>query len=405
MEIGFVDCRFVKGIRSSPYFITEGPAMQNLKKIAAAALASFLATKAMAGYQIALVQAPAIGYHVIDSSLKLDNAGRVYGNADLPASAYETYFSEYGDVALLGKQLADGAYQTIDAVSGNGTLAGAAGPVNGVSIGFEQLGSEPTLLYGASGTDVAAFAVNDSGEAVGISANTSNESIHSTLLWQAGKTTAISVAVGNAPQIDTALAINDSGTVAGITTTRNSSLSTAFTWLNGKSTILPSLGGSSGVDDINSGGVVVGAGLDMSGERYAVEWSGGKIMKLLSGNGYEDSVAVAINDSGAVIGNDTTSTGVRGAFIYDDGQATSLDSLMPASDGYHFLEAFDINDNGQILAQATYDGSTEDVLLTPDVSDPSATIVAQIASVPEPSVTALLALIAGAGGLKRTTKK
>ena len=128
-------------------------------------------------------------------------------------------------------------------------------------------------------------------------------------------------------------------------------------------------------------------------------------MKLLSGNGYEDSVAVAINDSGAVIGNDTTSTGVRGAFIYDDGQATSLDSLMPASDGYHFLEAFDINDNGQILAQATYDGSTEDVLLTPDVSDPSATIVAQIASVPEPSVTALLALIAGAGGLKRTTKK
>jgi probable HAF family extracellular repeat protein len=79
--------------------------------------------------------------------------------------------------------------------------------------------------------------------------------------------------------------------------------------------------------------------------------------------------AAAINDRGEVVGDSLTSAGVHHGFLYNHGKMIDLNSLIPASSGFVITDAQDINDGGQIAAQAIStnpQNHTEyDVLLNP----------------------------------------
>ena len=100
--------------------------------------------------------------------------------------------------------------------------------------------------------------------------------------------------------------------------------------------------------------------------------------------GGTDSEAMAINDSGQVVGDAyTTGNAADDAFLFTNGTMTDLNSLIDPSSGWYLWHANAINDNGEIVGTGTNpSGQTDAFLLTP------------VSPTPEPS--SLVLLCAGA---------
>jgi len=62
-----------------------------------------------------------------------------------------------------------------------------------------------------------------------------------------------------------------------------------------------------------------------------------------------ESSAFGINGAGQVVGYSDTDSGARHAFLYQDGQMTDLNTLIPPDSGWRLSEAQDINDKGRIV--------------------------------------------------------
>jgi probable HAF family extracellular repeat protein len=101
---------------------------------------------------------------------------------------------------------------------------------------------------------------------------------------------------------------------------------------------------------INDSGEVVGYTTTSSGGTHAFLYSGGRMQDLgtLPGGGF--SFARDVNDSGQVVGYSTiTSTGETHAFLYSDGKMHDLNDLIPADFGLELIDAYAINNSGQIV--------------------------------------------------------
>jgi probable HAF family extracellular repeat protein len=89
-----------------------------------------------------------------------------------------------------------------------------------------------------------------------------------------------------------------------------------------------------------------------------------------------EAYAGDINDSGVIVGSMRAAGGTSKwhAYVYADGVATNLNSLIPAGSGLHLSVAYGINNSGQIVGYG-YDSrfSYHAFLLTP--VDPSAAVV------------------------------
>jgi probable HAF family extracellular repeat protein len=133
-------------------------------------------------------------------------------------------------------------------------------------------------------------------------------------------------------------------------------------WTNGTPTVLPTLGGTvatsaptvPGATAINNNGQVVGTAVTSTGAVDGFSWSNGKITDL--GPAFAPA---AINDNGVIVG---------GQFIDSGGTLQNLNNLIPAGSGYQIQSATGINDNGQIVANATDTGTSQNhaLLLTPN---------------------------------------
>jgi probable HAF family extracellular repeat protein len=75
----------------------------------------------------------------------------------------------------------------------------------------------------------------------------------------------------------------------------------------------------------------------------------------------------AINDNGVIVGTTSGTNVIDDAFIYQGGTFQDLNNLIPAGSGWKLTDAVAINDNGQILVDATSTTTGQDhaVLLTP----------------------------------------
>jgi hypothetical protein len=262
---------------------------------------------------------------------------------------------------------------------GSGTAATELGHLGTTSNGF---------------TYSAALFINDVGTAVGHAAKYSGDSDrgYRAVRWGASGTVATELGnLGtdtNGSTYTAVAAINDIGTTVGWAETYDTSGvdlgARAVRWdaSGTAATELENLGArTNGYTDsaahaINNSGTAVGAawtydGLDNWLGARALRWNASGTAATELGNlgtndrGFATSVAVAINDAGTAVGFaskfDGSGADMGGRAVRWDASgtaATELSNLGTSASGYTYCDAFAINDAGIIIGSAyTYDGS------------------------------------------------
>jgi probable HAF family extracellular repeat protein len=157
-----------------------------------------------------------------------------------------------------------------------------------------------------------------------------------------------------AGQGSAARALNDKGQVVGFSPVSGPGPNVfhAFLYMRGRMTDLGTLGGDDSVaNDINQHGEVVGPANIANGYAHAFLYKNGR-MKDLGTLGGPASDAGAINNHGDVVGVSTINSTTSHGYLYRNGKMIDLNSLIPANSGFVVVNAEDINDRGQIAAEA-----------------------------------------------------
>jgi len=153
--------------------------------------------------------------------------------------------------------------------------------------------------------------------------------------------------------------INNAGQVVGTSYIQTPPLQHAFLWQNNVITDLGVLAGDeeSGAAAINNSGQIVGSSMRTDPETYEVTshaflYSGGTMTALPIPS--TEASAGDINDWGHVVGAMRAGGGFSNfhAYIFADGVARNLNSLIPAGSGLHLVSADAINNAGQIVGLA-----------------------------------------------------
>lgn len=200
-------------------------------------------------------------------------------------------------------------------------------------------GSVKDLGSMGSGEDVAAYGINDRGQAVGWAEG--GDTLNG-FVWDNGKFTNVgdlgypfAIAVG----------INNRSQAIGVSATKDFRLR-GFVWENGKIKNIGTLSnlGPSVPQSICDNGTVVGNAYDGDGYPHPFIWSGSKMNALPVWK--ENSVAIAINNDNFAVGADFDSEGERVTpVIWRRGKVDSL----PLPSGYKFGIASGINNSGAIV--------------------------------------------------------
>jgi probable HAF family extracellular repeat protein len=195
-----------------------------------------------------------------------------------------------------------------------------------------------------------AAALNDAGEAAGVSSGSTGEVA---VIFDGGKVTDISRA-GNTVS---PTAINASGEIAGykIIQSHPNSEAHAFLYSNGKMTNITSASlfpAGTEAYGIDNSGEVVGTGYLSASNFHAFLYSRGKMTDLGPSGAYQ-ATAYAINTSGQIVGTYALNSGASGTFLYTDGMMTLLPAASSSSTGYGSA----INDKGEIAGYLFVDAS------------------------------------------------
>ena len=256
--------------------------------------------------------------------------------------------------------------------SGNGTgivilgnTAGTARAINdgGQIVGMESNGtvSEPVLFSGSGSNNTSLGGLpGGTGEGTALAINNSQQIVGSS--YTSSSSPAVNfVASGNADlgsvgggsnTDGSANGINDSGIIVGQSmNVSNHVRATRFASSGGANLDLGTLGGSSGVAyAINNANQIVGSSTTALNNFHAtlfnLDGSSPIDLGTLSGS---ISNAHDINNNGVIVGSASTANRNH-AFIYRNGTMLDLNSLIPANSGVEIIEAWGINDAGQIAA-------------------------------------------------------
>jgi probable HAF family extracellular repeat protein len=239
---------------------------------------------------------------------------------------------------------------------------------------MQDLGALP----GAS--DSRGYAINNSGEVTG-SSYIADGSAHAFLYN--GTTMQDLGSLGG--DFSTGYGINDSGEVTGYSTNADG-FNRAFLYDGTTMRDLGTLGGDSSQGiSINNSGMVTGNSDTADGSEHVFLYDGTTLQDLGTlGGSY--GTGLGVNSSGTVVGYSATADGQQDAFIYTAATGmVDLNSLISPTSGWTLTSAVAINDSGQIVGNGLFDGNPAAILLTP------------VVITPEPSSLALAAL--GAIGL------
>src|SRR5262249_47933133 len=139
-------------------------------------------------------------------------------------------------------------------------------------------------------------------------------------------------------------------------------------------TDLGSLGTDSVALGINRNAQVVGSYLDpVSQWDRAFLWQQNTGMIDLGTLGGPESEAIAITDSGQIVGDSTLSTGhpdgspIFHAVLWQNGVITDLNNQLPANSGWVLEQAVGQNTNGQITGYGSHNGQDHAFLLSAGV--------------------------------------
>ncbi|GAG46338.1 unnamed protein product, partial [marine sediment metagenome] len=223
------------------------------------------------------------------------------------------------------------------------------------------LGGSDCISYGAD--------INNLGQVVGRSYIEPNQwDPPHAFIWASGTMTDLGTLPGD--DCSVANAINNNGVIVGVSSHQNGDVSVkqGFFWnpSSGMAGAEPLTADcNTEIVDINDEDAAAGYSEDEYGNQHAVFWDDGTPVDLGSLGGSR-SIARAINNSEIIVGSsETDERGPVHAFIWKDSVMDDLNDLIPSDSGWELLDAYDINENGQIIGYGTHNGYTRAFLLTP----------------------------------------
>lgn len=309
----------------------------------------------------------------------ITDLGDGYGLGISPSGLVSGYGPEpdfYGFVRGISTNYNLGAADIACGINNNLQVAGYYNALNSsYQIPYIWNGTTPTLLGTFVTGDVRnneADAINASGEITG-SCALPDGSYHA--VYWIGTTPVDLGTLGGADSIG--YSINAQGEIAGDSDTPTGATHGVI-WNGTAITDLGTLGGTnSDAFGINDLGQVVGRADLADGSTHAVVWNAGIPSDLGTLPGQTSSAAYSINSSGEIIG-------ISGdPFLYVGGEMYDLYGLLGSNSGVSdiVLNAYSfLNDSGQIMLDATFDGRGGQVLLLTPAPEPiNVTLIGGIA--------------------------
>jgi probable HAF family extracellular repeat protein len=202
------------------------------------------------------------------------------------------------------------------------------------------------------GRDSQAMALNNHGAVVGVASLPSKDK-HA-FLYSGGKLQDLGVLPGGT--YSAASSVNDAGMIAGTAETKEHFLH-AVIWKNQKLIDLGTLidGKRSQAEAINNHGTVVGFSEADVGDVHAFIYRNGRMQDL--GELAESPVrANSVNDKDRVVGLAAISEFVVHAFLWQDGVLLDLNRLLAPDPKWEVVNAYSINNRGQILVSGSSTG-------------------------------------------------
>ncbi len=216
----------------------------------------------------------------------------------------------------------------------------------------------PTL----GGNKNHAYAINNKGAVVGMSATSGQFNPDHAYLFSNGIMTDLGTLVGD-EYVSWANSVNDSGEIVGVSSSAlyPNSGHHAFLFRNGAMIDLGTLGGFySEAWAINNKGQIAGQSDLVSGVTGFL-YENGNMISL--GSFYPAQSSQCINDSGLIVGRTNFPTHM--ATLYDHGTFINLNQLIDSSSGWILERARSINNKGIIVGEGTYNGQRKPFLLIP----------------------------------------
>lgn len=263
--------------------------------------------------------------------------GDVVGTAEVANGTNHGFLWRNGSMVDLGTL--GGVFSSANDVNNQGVIVGVSSTpgemLNRAVVWSQGIITELPPLNGAVYSE--AVAINERGEIVGSSGGVP-------VLWTGGSVVALASS-GYARDI------NARGDVVLTTAAGPAGEARAFLWRDGTLVDLGTLGNvSSAATGINARGEVVGVSENGSGAGRGFIWRGGVMTELAALGDF--AAARGISDSGLIVGEGFTSSGLRALLWGRDGEIRTLPGL-PGSD---FSVSYAVNNRGDV-AGASFSGT------------------------------------------------
>ena len=314
-------------------------------------------------------------FGVRSTAVGINNKGQVAGFSSAPGLASAALWSK-GQVFEIATLQGGPISSTFTGPNEKGEVSGMSNTptpdpngedfcffgTNLICLGFLWRDGVLTAMPTLGGNNSLAYQVNDREQVVGVAENTVVDATcpaayleAKPVVWQGSTLEELPTYAGDTDGFG--YGINDEGQIVGATGICNqlvpfSSLH-AVLWPNGPNGGVVDLGNLGGATlniafYINNQGQIVGqSGVSYGINFHAFLWQKGVMTDLGTLPGDLESWANNINNKGQAVGTSFPATGSR-AFIWQNGVITDLNTLIPVGSPLYLLEAFGINDRGQI---------------------------------------------------------
>jgi probable HAF family extracellular repeat protein len=303
----------------------------------------------------------------------ISDRGQVAGDSTTGAGpTHATVWSAAGRASDLGT-LGGGSSGAED-VNNAGKVVGTSVTRAGPSHGFLWSGGNLRDLGTLGGATSLAHSINDAGTVVGFS-QIAGGSGHGFSWTAKGGLRDLGTLGG---RLSLALAINTFGTVAGASDLSQSMRTAPALWRSGRpvSLGLPDQYDYGFAYGLSFAGQATGS-LETTGGADAFLWSGGRLTDLGRLGDFAYTKGLAVNSAAEVVGIAFENLGgVPRAFIWRDGTASDLNTVLASDSQWTLTAANDINDLGQIVGYGRLGENTRAFVLTPPPAEQAANVAA-----------------------------